>query len=144
MIMTNKGNTLNSSLQALYSYMTVATDYTFLGQSLLEKILSCAFDSNLNTCKASLQIINLFTRADSPSHGAKIFITKKKESLPVETLVKLVESSDVAVGTEALHFINNLLMNICTKDSPTDEIFEKKITGLGLENILLVRKTHIF
>ena len=95
LIQKSKGNTLAYSLGALDSYMMIATDYNFLGTSLMEKLVSCIFDSNLNVSKTALSVCNQFTRNDSPSKGAMIFMSRRKDSLDYDTLIGMLESTDL-------------------------------------------------
>lgn len=132
LILSSKGNGLTYALGALHSYMEVANDYNFLNESLMEKIVSSIFDSNVNSAKQALSIVNLFTRPNSPSHGAQIFMSRKKETLPYGELIEMLDRTDVALKTETLCFLTNLLAQ--SEESTLDIELEK----LGINEILLV------
>jgi hypothetical protein len=96
--------------------MSVAPDYNFLGTSLMEKIVSCIFDNNLNVSKTALSICNQFTRYKSPSKGAVIFMSKRKETLDYKALLAMLDSTDLELKVQTLTFINNLISNLSDKE----------------------------
>eukprot|EP01114_Cavostelium_apophysatum_P002752 TRINITY_DN1243_c0_g1_i1.p1 TRINITY_DN1243_c0_g1~~TRINITY_DN1243_c0_g1_i1.p1 ORF type:complete len:1135 (-),score=369.28 TRINITY_DN1243_c0_g1_i1:198-3602(-) len=130
-----KGNTLAYALQALEAYMGVSSDYNFLGTSLMERILSCVFDSNINVTKSALRIVNLMTRSDTPSKGAVIFMSKKKDKLAMEDVLALLENADATVKVEALNFVNNLVDNL-SPEEVTEGSFERLLVERGIDQII--------
>jgi hypothetical protein len=101
---------LSYALQALESYMATTNDFSFLNVSLMEKIVTSLTEPTLNVVKHAFAVTNLFTRPDSPSQGATIFMNKKKYVLDWQSLIRtLNENPELEVSTATLRLINNLL-----------------------------------
>ena len=141
LILQSQKNSLSYSLQALEAYMSASSDYGFLGQSLMEKIVASIFDPLINVSKHALAITNLFTRPDSPSKGALIFMNKKKFSLDIQALANLLsDNTELELQIAALRFINNLLSH--QSDQERDEgVFLQTLYNSEIPNHLSVRKS---
>lgn len=129
---------LSYALQALETYMVNFNDFSFLNQSLMEKIVSSLTEPTLNVVKHAFAVTNLMTSPESPSQGAIIFMNKKKYSLDWASLIRTFsENPELEVSTAILRLVNNLLRH--QSEQEKDEgTFMKILNDLDLTTILLV------